>query len=306
MESASGVEGSAQGIAHTGHPRRARQIPTLLELCTTFLERNSEALLRVPIGYYSHLKKALARCSVEKLHLLEQFNRHMIEESDELWEAHCIREFSELQRLQDAGQLEVPKSWKQLYMAKRQEKQEKSRRAAANASAATEAARQSVKKIQVIPIQHTHGGKRKWGIPMFADISKTGGVVQALTLDPDRPETKVYSLQFASSVQATKDRRRAICITDFEQLFTRVLFAACRVSTSDGIPAAPIRSTFIRIAASEEPLKRVVFSLRQSTTRIKSSKCPPKKVFVCVNVATASEPLTRKILADCRISTQGD
>ena len=62
---------------------------------------------------------------MKKLARVECLNPHLTEDSDELWKNHCIHDYADIRRAFNDKSLDIPIRWRDLYMDKESEIQEK-------------------------------------------------------------------------------------------------------------------------------------------------------------------------------------
>lgn len=67
---------------------------------------------------YSILKPVVERATPDQLYMLEQHNPYLIEETDELWQRHCQKDFRTKHR-------EEMETWRDMYMRCIDEREEK-------------------------------------------------------------------------------------------------------------------------------------------------------------------------------------
>ncbi|XP_071506018.1 uncharacterized protein [Diadema antillarum] len=128
-------EGSYIGSKHartkvfSGKARSTwRYVPTLFESCMRILLDNIDALDEIGVPY-DIIKPILEKCTPQQLLRLEDFNPYLIEDTDPLWRAHADRDFKG-HRPTDM------ESWRELYLRKMDEREERLKNVTANISAA--------------------------------------------------------------------------------------------------------------------------------------------------------------------------
>ncbi|XP_072175584.1 uncharacterized protein [Diadema setosum] len=128
-------EGSYIGSKHartkvfSGKARSTwRYVPTLFESCMRILLDNIDALDEIGVPY-DIIKPILEKCTPQQLLRLEDFNPYLIEDTDHLWRAHADRDFKS-HRPKDM------ESWRELYLRKMDEREERLKNVTANISAA--------------------------------------------------------------------------------------------------------------------------------------------------------------------------
>ncbi|XP_067138504.1 transcription elongation factor B polypeptide 3 [Centruroides vittatus] len=103
-------------------------VPTLYDACVRVLIENIDALAYTGGVPYFLLKPVLQRCNPIQLYSLEDYNPDLLEDTDELWEIHCKREFRNTEPDED-------ETWRELYLRKYDERESKLRSVTANISA---------------------------------------------------------------------------------------------------------------------------------------------------------------------------
>ncbi|KAL1432891.1 hypothetical protein MTO96_001886 [Rhipicephalus appendiculatus] len=104
------------------------EVPTLHEACLKVLMDNIEGMEYTGGVPYDILKPVLERCTPKQLYTLEDYNPYLLNDTDELWQAHCTREFKS--SCPDAGE-----TWRELYLKKFDEREEKFKSLTATISA---------------------------------------------------------------------------------------------------------------------------------------------------------------------------
>ncbi|CAH0553196.1 unnamed protein product [Brassicogethes aeneus] len=100
-------------------------VPSLFELCVRILQDNLDALEYTGGVPYSILKPILDKANPDQLYMMEHHNPYLIEDTDELWQLHCNKEF----RLQKREEME---SWRDMYMRCLDEREAKLKALTAN------------------------------------------------------------------------------------------------------------------------------------------------------------------------------
>nr|CAH7744675.1 unnamed protein product [Callosobruchus chinensis] len=85
------------------------KVDTLFDLCVRILQDNIDALEYTGGVPYSILKPVLEKATPDQLFNMEHHNPYLIEETDELWQLHCQKEFRTKKR-------EELESWREMYM----------------------------------------------------------------------------------------------------------------------------------------------------------------------------------------------
>ncbi|XP_076361803.1 uncharacterized protein LOC143252880 isoform X2 [Tachypleus tridentatus] len=103
------------------------EVPTLYEACIRVLIDNMEGLAVTGGVPYELLKPVLERCSPTQLYMLEDYNPYLLENTDELWEVHCKRDFR-------GRNPDEEETWRELYLRLFDEREAKLKRITANIS----------------------------------------------------------------------------------------------------------------------------------------------------------------------------
>lgn len=101
------------------------KVPSLFEICTRVLQDNIDALEYTGGVPYLILKPVIERANPDQLFMLEHHNPYLIEETDELWQLHCNKEFRTKRR-------EEMETWRDMYMRCLDEREAKLRALTAN------------------------------------------------------------------------------------------------------------------------------------------------------------------------------
>uniref|UniRef100_A0A4W5L3M6 Elongin-A n=1 Tax=Hucho hucho TaxID=62062 RepID=A0A4W5L3M6_9TELE len=102
---------------------------SLYEQCIRVLQNNIDSIDEVGGVPFEILEPVLERCTPEQLYRIEQCNQCFMEDSDELWHRHCQRDFKR----------ETPQeyeSWREMYLRKHDEREERLRKLTQNISSA--------------------------------------------------------------------------------------------------------------------------------------------------------------------------
>ncbi|XP_063041350.1 elongin-A [Engraulis encrasicolus] len=102
---------------------------SLYEQCIRVLQNNIDSIDEVGGVPFEILEPVLERCTPEQLYRIEDLNQHFLEDTDELWTKHCQRDFKR----------EAPQeyeSWRELYLRKHDEREERLRMLTQNISSA--------------------------------------------------------------------------------------------------------------------------------------------------------------------------
>ncbi|CAL1301029.1 unnamed protein product [Larinioides sclopetarius] len=104
------------------------EMPTLFECCTRVLIENIDAIEYLGEVPYFLLKPVLERCTPLQLYSIEDFNPYLLDDTHELWEAHCKRDFRSVK-------LQENETWRELYLRAHEERERKLKNITANISA---------------------------------------------------------------------------------------------------------------------------------------------------------------------------
>ncbi|KAL1505226.1 hypothetical protein ABEB36_004838 [Hypothenemus hampei] len=110
---------------YSGNKSGYTKVPSLFDLCSRVLQENLDALEYTGGVPYSILKPILERANPNQLYQLEFHNPYLIEDTDELWQLHCQKEFRTKQR-------EEMESWREMYLRCLDEREAKLRALTAN------------------------------------------------------------------------------------------------------------------------------------------------------------------------------
>jgi transcription elongation factor B polypeptide 3 len=91
---------------------------SLFDMSMKILIDNIDAIEEVGGVPYLILEPLLQKCTATQLLRLEEFNPHFLEDSDVLWEKHCQRDFRGFQR-------QSHQTWRQLYLSKLSEREQR-------------------------------------------------------------------------------------------------------------------------------------------------------------------------------------
>ncbi|XP_062996881.1 LOW QUALITY PROTEIN: elongin-A [Elgaria multicarinata webbii] len=82
---------------------------SLHEQCIRVLSNNIDSIYEVGGVPYSVLEPVLERCTPEQLYRIEECNHVLIEDTDQLWHIHCVRDFKK-------EKPEEFESWREMYL----------------------------------------------------------------------------------------------------------------------------------------------------------------------------------------------
>ncbi|KAJ7999999.1 hypothetical protein DPEC_G00200260 [Dallia pectoralis] len=105
------------------------KMTSLYEQCIRVLQNNVDSIDEVGGVPFEILEPVLERCTPEQLYRIEECNQCFIEETDELWHRHCLRDFKR----------ETPQeyeTWREMYLRKHDEREERLRMLTQNISSA--------------------------------------------------------------------------------------------------------------------------------------------------------------------------
>lgn len=100
-------------------------VPSLFDICTRVLQDNIDALEYTGGVPYLILKPVIERANPDQLFMLEHHNPYLIEDTDELWQLHCNKEFRSKRR-------EEMETWRDMYMRCLDEREAKLKALTAN------------------------------------------------------------------------------------------------------------------------------------------------------------------------------
>ncbi|ORX53663.1 hypothetical protein DM01DRAFT_1048459 [Hesseltinella vesiculosa] len=103
-----------------------KQVKSLVAICQETLSMNLDGLASIGDVPYSLIKSALQRATAQQLHLIELHNPHLVPQSHELWLAHVLQ-YSDLRQALSEGQYKDPSCWRDLYLTRYQEMEERKR-----------------------------------------------------------------------------------------------------------------------------------------------------------------------------------
>ncbi|KAH1013139.1 hypothetical protein HUJ05_012172 [Dendroctonus ponderosae] len=110
---------------YSGNKAGFTKVPTLFDLCSRILQDNLDALEYTGGVPYSILKPILEKANPNQLYMLEFHNPYLIEDTDELWQLHCQKEFRNKKR-------EELESWREMYLRCLDEREAKLKALTAN------------------------------------------------------------------------------------------------------------------------------------------------------------------------------
>ncbi|KAL3200638.1 hypothetical protein MRX96_012919 [Rhipicephalus microplus] len=105
-------------LVYSGRKCALSEIPTLYDMCLKVLIDNVEGMAYTGGVPYDILRPILEKCTPKQLYTLEDYNPYLLDDTDELWQVHCTREFKS--SCPDAGE-----TWRELYLKKFDEREEK-------------------------------------------------------------------------------------------------------------------------------------------------------------------------------------
>ncbi|KAI8825311.1 RNA polymerase II transcription factor SIII subunit A-domain-containing protein [Fimicolochytrium jonesii] len=124
----------------------------LSTLCLHRISRSSHALKSLGRVPYHLVKEVLEKCNASQLEMFEENSLNILPDSCELWKGHVLSDFADLREDYKAGVLGEPENWRDLYMDKRAENDDKVRRMRAKLRRARDeaAALKDAKKIKIV------------------------------------------------------------------------------------------------------------------------------------------------------------
>ncbi|WFD49726.1 hypothetical protein GLX27_004411 [Malassezia furfur] len=96
-------------------------LPQLSALCRRVILRNLAAVHDLGDMPYRLARPILQQCRPEQLRELEAASPHLADDTEELWQHACLRDFSDIRKLHEDGTLPPPTSWRTLYNDKQQQ-----------------------------------------------------------------------------------------------------------------------------------------------------------------------------------------
>ncbi|XP_071043461.1 transcription elongation factor B polypeptide 3 isoform X2 [Parasteatoda tepidariorum] len=103
-------------------------VPTLFECCTRVLIENIDDIEYMGEIPYFLLESMLQRCTPSQLYRIEDFNPYLLEDTNELWEVHCKRDYR-------TAKPQENETWRELYWRSHDEREQRLRSVTANISA---------------------------------------------------------------------------------------------------------------------------------------------------------------------------
>ncbi|CAI8032333.1 Elongin-A [Geodia barretti] len=158
-------EPPADAVAHTkrsrtqvysGKKASGPQVAvSLFDLSMKVLMDNIDAIEEVGGVPYLILEPLLQKCSATQLLRLEEFNTHFLEDSDVLWKKHCEKDFK---GARPHGNQE---SWRQLYLSKLSDREERLKNITANIRKREEARKEPVRQVKLAVATRAPGRRRQ-------------------------------------------------------------------------------------------------------------------------------------------------
>lgn len=93
---------------YSGNKCAFQTVPTLHELCIRILQKNIDALEYTGGVPFEILRPILERASPDQLFAFEHYNPYLMDDSDILWEQHCMRKFRGCKR-------QEMETWREMY-----------------------------------------------------------------------------------------------------------------------------------------------------------------------------------------------
>ncbi|XP_064652752.1 transcription elongation factor B polypeptide 3-like [Lineus longissimus] len=104
------------------------EVPRLYDACMMVLMNHLENLECIGGVPYDIIKPVLEKCTPSQLYTLEDYNPHLVEDSDELWQTHCKKDFRKYSP-------EEMESWRELYLRLHDEREARLKKLTTNISA---------------------------------------------------------------------------------------------------------------------------------------------------------------------------
>ena len=111
---------------YSGNVKGLKNVPTLYESCIRYLQENISSLKATGGIPFDILKPVLVRCTWQQIFNLENFNPYLLEDTNQLWENFCKRDFRTKKR-------EEMESYRDMYLRCIGEREEKLRALTENA-----------------------------------------------------------------------------------------------------------------------------------------------------------------------------
>ncbi|EFA12997.1 transcription elongation factor B polypeptide 3 [Tribolium castaneum] len=94
---------------YSGNKMGCGKVASLFDLCIRVLQDNIDALEYTGGVPYNVLKPILEKANPNQLYLMEHHNPYLIEDTDELWQLHCQKDFRNKKR-------EELETWREMYL----------------------------------------------------------------------------------------------------------------------------------------------------------------------------------------------
>jgi hypothetical protein len=130
-------------------------VMSLFDLSMKVLMDNIDAIEEVGGVPYLILEPLLQKCSATQLLRLEEFNPHFLEDSDVLWKKHCEKDFK------GACPHGNQESWRQLYLSKLSDREERLKNITANIRKREEARKEPVRQVKLAAATRAPGRRRQ-------------------------------------------------------------------------------------------------------------------------------------------------
>eukprot|EP00118_Oscarella_pearsei_P008991 m.49154 g.49154 ORF g.49154 m.49154 type:complete len:383 (+) comp33958_c0_seq16:69-1217(+) len=107
-----------RSAVYSGRKTQVTTVQSLFQLSMKVIMDNIDALHEVGGTPYFILEPVLQRCTAVQLYHLEDCNSHLLDDTDGLWKTHCQRDFKKSAPAEN-------QSWRELYLEKFEEREEK-------------------------------------------------------------------------------------------------------------------------------------------------------------------------------------
>ncbi|XP_054719024.1 transcription elongation factor B polypeptide 3-like [Uloborus diversus] len=118
------------------------KVPTLFNACLEVLANNIDAIECFGGTPYFLVKPLLERCTPAQLLNIENFNPHFLDETQDLWEMHCNRDFRNMKP-------DESETWRDMYLRAIDEREKRLKSITANISASMSKSAPSVRKAKL-------------------------------------------------------------------------------------------------------------------------------------------------------------
>lgn len=174
-------------------------VPSLFDISMRILLDNIDAIEEVGGVPYMIMEPVLQKCTPTQLMRLEEFNPHFLEDSDLLWEKHCLKEF------RGAG-CRNGQTWRELYIDKLTEREEKLKSLSASIKARKAAREEPLRQAKLATaarVPSRRGGPRAPPIPARLSLMNRSAFNRAL----EKPGAAGMSPLMRQTVKMAKERK---------------------------------------------------------------------------------------------------